>query len=152
MMANQAGEASRSLQVLHIEDDPNVARAVARLLRIKGYGVTSAASGHEAILVVENGLVPDAILADYHLPFQVTGDQVVAEIATRLGFRPLTIMLASVPSPNDEEVRLVADRIFEKPADMHLVLDELQHLLIARSKQCPLRLPRIFKRRECREF
>jgi two-component system, sensor histidine kinase len=126
----QAGD---TLQVLHIEDDPSVARAVARLLRIKGYEVTSAASGDEAIQVVENGLVPDVILADYHLPFQVTGDQVVTEIATRLGFKPLTIMLASVPSPNDEEVRLVADRIFEKPADMLLVLDELQHLLIARA-------------------
>jgi CheY-like chemotaxis protein len=56
-MNNQTGPAMRP-KVLHIEDDPSVARAVARLLRIQGYEVTSAASGDAAVQVVENGLVP----------------------------------------------------------------------------------------------
>jgi CheY-like chemotaxis protein len=122
------------LKVLHIEDDPGFARAVARLLRTEGYEVISAATGAEAVQAVENGLVPDVILADYHLPFEMTGDQVVAEITTRLGFRPPTIILASVESPNVEKVMAVADRIFKKPADMLLVLREMQHLLSARKK------------------
>jgi CheY-like chemotaxis protein len=122
------------LKVLHIEDDPGFARAVARLLRTEGYEVISAATGAGAVQAVENGLVPDVILADYHLPFEMTGDQVVAEITTRLGFRPPTIILASVGSPNVEKVMAVADRIFEKPADMLLVLREMQHLLSAPKK------------------
>jgi hypothetical protein len=73
-MNDQTGAAIRPLSVLHIEDDPSVARAVSRLLRIQGYEVTSAASGAEAIQVVEDGLVPDVIVADYHLPFEMTGD------------------------------------------------------------------------------
>jgi hypothetical protein len=48
-------------------------------------------------------------MADYHLPFHITGDQVITEIATRLGFKPLTIMLASVPSPSVEKVMSVAE-------------------------------------------
>jgi CheY-like chemotaxis protein len=92
-----------------------------------------AASGAEAVQVVENSLVPDVILTDYHLPFEMTGDQVVAEITTRLGFRPPTIMLASVQYPDAEKVMSVADRVFEKPADMLLVVREIQHLLSARS-------------------
>jgi CheY-like chemotaxis protein len=132
-MKDQTGAAMQQPKVLHIEDDPSVARAVARLLRIKGYEVTSAASGAEAVQVVENGLVPDVILTDYHLPFEMTGDQVVAEITTQLGFRPPTIMLASVQYPDAEKVMSVTDRVFEKPADMLLVVREIQRLLSARS-------------------
>jgi CheY-like chemotaxis protein len=128
------------LKVLHIEDDPGFARAVARLLRTEGYEVISAATGAGAVQAVENGLVPDVIFADYHLPFEMTGDQVVAEITTRLGFRPPTIILASVGSPNVEKVMAVADRIFEKPADMLLVLREMQHLLSA-PKKIEVRFP-----------
>jgi CheY-like chemotaxis protein len=131
-MEDQNGAAVRPIKALHIEDDPGFARAVARLLRIQGYEVTSAASGSEAVQVVENGLVPDVILADYHLPLEMTGDQVVAEIVERLGFRPPTIILASVESPNVEKVMAVADRIFDKPVDMLLVIHEIQHLLLRR--------------------
>jgi CheY-like chemotaxis protein len=130
---NDQISAALQRKVLHIEDDPSVVRAVARLLRIQGYDVTSAASGAEAIQVVEDGLVPDVILADYHLPFEMTGDQVVTEITARLGFKPPTIMLASVPSPNVEKVMSVADRVFEKPADMLLVVREIHHLVSARN-------------------
>ena len=76
--------------VLHIEDDPSVARSVARLLRLQGYEVVSAASGDDSIQLVEDGLVPDLILTDYQLPSGMTGDQVITEIETRLGFRPPT--------------------------------------------------------------
>ena len=62
----------------------------------------------------------------------MTGDQVVAEIVERLGFRPPTIILASVESPNVEKVMAVADRIFDKPVDMLLVIHEIQHLLLRR--------------------
>jgi CheY-like chemotaxis protein len=139
-MKDQTDAAMQQVKVLHIEDDPSVARAVARLLRIQGYEVTSAASGAEAVQVVENGLVPDVILTDYHLPFEMTGDQVVAEITTRLGFRPPTIMLAGVQYPDAEKVMSVADRVFEKPADILLAVHEIQHLLSARSietSDCP---------------
>jgi CheY-like chemotaxis protein len=81
-------------------------------------------------------MVPDVILADYHLPFQITGDQVVADIATRLGYRPPTILFASVPPPNVQRMMAVADRIFEKPADMFLVISALRELL-RRDKTAP---------------
>jgi CheY-like chemotaxis protein len=124
----------RRIKILHIEDDPGVARAVARLLSVLECEVTSAASGADAVQVVAHGLIPEVILADYRLPFEITGDQVVAEIATRLGFRPVTIMLASSPPPNMEKVMSVVDRFFEKPADMLLVLRDIQELLMARNK------------------
>lgn len=113
------------IKVFHIEDDPSVARAVARLLRLRGYEVISASSGHEAIQLVEDGLIPDLILTDYCLPLQMTGDQVVIEIATRLGFKPPTILLAGAPVI----AASVADRVFSKPADMDAVGREIERLI-----------------------
>jgi CheY-like chemotaxis protein len=118
-----------AIRVLHIEDDPRVTKAVARRLRLEGYEVISAASGDEAIQRVEDGLLPNLILTDYHLPLEMTGDQVITEIATRLGFKPPTIMLESSRGPEVEGLRSAADRIFAKPADMDVVLREIGRLL-----------------------
>ncbi len=119
----------RAIKVLHIEDDPSVARSVARLLRLHGYEVISTTSGDEAIQLVEDGLIPDLILSDYHLPLEMTCDQVITEIETRLGFKPPTILLASVPGVETKKMRSVADRIFAKPADMDVVFREIASLL-----------------------
>jgi len=118
-----------AIKVLHIEDDPSVTKSVARLLRLHGYKVISAASGDEAIQLVEDGLIPELILSDYHLPCQMTCDQVITEIETRLGFKPPTIVLASVSGIESEKMRSVADRVFAKPADMHAVFLEIARLL-----------------------
>jgi CheY-like chemotaxis protein len=131
---NHPTAASRPLKVLHIEDDASVARAVARLLRIEGCEVTSVASGEKAVRVIDTGLVPDVILVDYHLPFHVTGDEVVAEIATRLGYRPPTILFGSDLPLNRQKMMTVADHIFEKPADMFLVIRAIRELLLTRDK------------------
>ena len=120
-----APQHGHSIKVLHIEDDLSVAKAVARMLGLHGYEVISAASGDEAIRLVENGLIPDLILTDYYLPLQMTGDQVVIEIATRLGFKPPTILLASAPRIGTS----VADRVFSKPADMDAVVREIERLI-----------------------
>jgi DNA-binding response OmpR family regulator len=121
-----------AIKVLHIEDDPSVARSMARLLRAYGYEVIGAASGDEAIQLVEDGLLPGLILTDYHLPLDMTGEQVVTEVATRLGFKPPTIMLSSVPGPEVEKMRSVADRIFAKPGDIDVLLSEIKYLLDTR--------------------
>ena len=119
--------------VLHIEDDKSCARAVALFLGLQGYEVVSAASSDEVIHLIEAGVVPDLIIADYHLPRDITGDQVVVEIMTRLGFRPPTIMLASLSGSDVERVKSVADRIFVKPTDMNVILREIEFLLPRRT-------------------
>ncbi len=75
-----------AIKVLHIEDDPGIARSMAMVLRLEGYEVTSAASRDEALEHIDaHGLRPDLILSDFQLPMGFTGDQVVAEIAARQG-------------------------------------------------------------------
>jgi two-component system cell cycle sensor histidine kinase/response regulator CckA len=68
-----------SERILVVEDERPVRRAVARLLRRNGYEVIEAASGEEALRIVEDGSV-DLVLTDVVMP-GVSG----VELAERLG-------------------------------------------------------------------
>jgi two-component system CheB/CheR fusion protein len=117
--------------VLHIEDDPGVARSMAMLLRLEGYDVVSAASRDEVLQHINvHGLRPDVILCDYQLPLGFTGDQIVAEIARLLGAKPPTIMLSGdISDKHVEKAKLIADRMLSKPVDVNLLLEELETLI-----------------------
>jgi CheY-like chemotaxis protein len=122
--------AGRAIKVLHIEDDPSVARSMARLLRLHGYEVATAATRDEAMQHLElQGLRPDLILADSQLGVGLTGDELVAAIAARLKFKPPTIMLTSVTACQPEKVKSIADRILPKPVDVDVLLHEIEILL-----------------------
>jgi len=66
------------------------------------------------------------------LPSNVTGYEVIIKIATQLGFKPPTIMLASVPESEAERMYSAVDRILNKPVDIDLLLCEMGHLLDTR--------------------
>jgi PAS domain S-box-containing protein len=129
-----APRAGGAIKVLHIEDDPSVARSVARVLRLKGYEVASAASRDEAMQHLEvHGLRPDLILTDSQLRMGFKSDQIVAEIAARLQFKPPTIMLTGAASQQVEHAKSFADRILAKPVDIKVLLREIECLLGTRS-------------------
>ena len=114
---------------MHIEDDPSVARSTARLLRLAGYEVISAATRDEVMRCVEvGGLRPDLILTDFHLRTG-TSDDIVLEIVARLQFRPPTIMLTGAPGQHPEKAKSIADRTLIKPVDFNVLLQEIEYLL-----------------------
>jgi PAS domain S-box-containing protein len=119
------------VKVLHIEDDPGIARSMEMLLRLEGYEVIGAASRDEALQHVEaHGLRPDLILCDFQLPMGFTGDEIVAEIAARLQFKPPTIMLTGdIADSHVAKAKLIAERILPKPVDINLLLREMETLL-----------------------
>jgi signal transduction histidine kinase len=123
-----------AIKVLHIEDDPGVARSMAMLLRLEGYEVFSVATRDEAMQQVEvHALCPQLILSDFQLPMGFRGDEIVAEISKRLGFKPPTIMLTGdTADKHVEKARLVADRILPKPVDVNALLREIESLLNTR--------------------
>jgi len=125
-----APPAGRPIKVLHIEDDPSVARSMARVLRLQGYEVTSAATRDEAMQQLElQGLRPDLILTDSQLGMGLTGDELVAAIAARLKFKPPTIMLTSVTARQHQNTKSVADRMLPKPVDINVLLHEIEDVL-----------------------
>jgi PAS domain S-box-containing protein len=122
-------------KVLHIEDDPGVARSMAMLLRLEGYEVIGASTRDEALQHVQvQGVRPDLILCDFNLPIGFTGDEVVAEIAIALGLKPPTIMLTGdIADRHLEKAKLVAERILPKPVNIGTLLDGMRALLEQRA-------------------
>jgi PAS domain S-box-containing protein len=122
---------SGTVTVLHIEDDPGVARSMAMLLRLEGYEVVGAPTRDEALQqVTTHALRPDLIICDYNLPMGFTGDEVVAEIAVSLGLKPPTIMLTGdIADKHLRKAKLVADKILPKPVDIALLLSCMSSLL-----------------------
>jgi PAS domain S-box-containing protein len=123
-----------AIKVLHIEDDPGVSRSMAMLLRLEGYEVTSVVTREEAMQQVDvHALRPDLILSDFQLPMGFRGDEIVAEIAARLGFKPPTIMLTGdIANKHTDKAKSVADRILPKPVDVNALLREIKDLLDTR--------------------
>ena len=56
-----------SKRLLVVDDEPNLLRAVAACLRAEDYDVSTARSGHEALMQLANS-VPDLIISDIRMP------------------------------------------------------------------------------------
>lgn len=127
---SRGAAAEPALTLLHIEDDPAISRLLASILRFQGYRVVSATSREEALHRIDVQQVrPDLIVTDYLLPSEATGDEVVAEIATRLGSRPPTILLTGdITSEHRQRIARTVDRILSKPVEIELLLSELASL------------------------
>ena len=54
-------------RLLVVDDEPNLLRAVAACLKAEGYEVSTARSGHEALMQLANS-VPDLIISDIRMP------------------------------------------------------------------------------------
>jgi DNA-binding response OmpR family regulator len=123
----------RAIKVLHIEDDQNVARTMARALRLRGFEVASAATRDEVIRHLQvNGFSPDLILTDFQLGPEFTAETIVAEIAARLQFKPPIILMTGICVQSVALSGVFADRVLTKPVDIHVLLREMDELLGAR--------------------
>lgn len=121
------------IKILHIEDDPSVARSMARILRLRGFEVASAATHDEVIRhLAVDGFRPDLILTDFQLGLGFTAEKIVAEITAQFGFKPPTIMMTGIAGQNLDHARAFADRILAKPVDIHVLMREIAALLAAR--------------------
>jgi len=56
-----------SKRLLVVDDEPNLLRAVAACLKAEDYEVSTARSGHEALMLLANS-VPDLIISDIRMP------------------------------------------------------------------------------------
>lgn len=73
-----------NVRALVMDDEPNLRKLIARLLSKRGYRVTTAANGHEAIAAIEQSLVEDdefaVALIDLTIPGAMGGREAIAHI------------------------------------------------------------------------
>jgi len=75
-------ESFAGMRVLILEDDAAIRKSAAILMQEWGCEVMIAGSSGEALAIVKDGWMPDALIADYRLPCNATGLQVAQEIRT----------------------------------------------------------------------
>ncbi|MGE0667135.1 MAG: PAS domain S-box protein [Sphingomonadales bacterium] len=74
---------ARGETILLVEDEPAVRAGISRILSGLGYAVHGAGSGPEAIQLLDDGVVPDLILADVVLPAGMSGPEVAKAVVER---------------------------------------------------------------------
>ena len=90
--------AARGL-ILHVDDDEAMRRSTAMLLRVAGFDTCEAATGEQALSLVEalRGKL-DVLIVDHHLGNGMTGTEVAEEFARLLGRAVPTVILTGDPA------------------------------------------------------
>jgi two-component system CheB/CheR fusion protein len=119
--------------VLVIEDDPEVRELLEIFLKGEGYRVTTAVDGVEAVDLVTRGVVrPDLVLADFNLPNNLDGVQVVTTLREQLHREiPAVILTGDISTDTLRRVALLHCVHLNKPVKLKELTQAIQHLLPA---------------------
>ncbi|HEY0600350.1 response regulator [Brevundimonas sp.] len=108
------------LHVLHVDDEPDIREVAAMSLDLDdGMSLTSAASGAEALALLEGGLRPDVILLDVMMP-ELDGPGVLTRLRQLPGHgtTPVIFMTARAQSSElNRYIGLGAIGVIVKPFD-----------------------------------
>ena len=111
--------------VLHLEDDEQVAAAVAMLLRTHGFKVATAPDGPAALAwVAKHRAGPDVLIVDFVVPGEMDGAEVAQAVCRSLG-RVVPTILLSGELHNASPPWLPGAPLFcaHKPADSEILVE-----------------------------
>ncbi len=113
-------------RILIIDDEPNIRRMLAALLRAEGYSVDEAGSGNAGLLALES-LDPDAIFLDLMMPPGPDGLETLTQVRAR-GIEAPVIMMSGKAQLADavRATQLGAFQFLEKPLGPEAVLVTLR--------------------------
>ena len=120
----------KGLQILVIEDAPDVLDVLTMLLRIEGADVVGAASGREALMVFRSRHF-DVVVSDLSLP-DIPGDVLIRTIITAAR-RPIKVVVITGESQpaSARALEAGAEVIFAKPCQWGSVVTYLDGLSLA---------------------
>ena len=118
--------AATALRTLIVEDDPDSSEALARALRAHGFDTDIAATVGQALIKLEKGLPPDAIIVDLRLP-DASGGLLLRRIR-RYNLPVKVAVVTGLADPNShmDVSRFPPDRIFKKPLNFGALVDWLK--------------------------
>ena len=119
--------------VLIIDDEIHIRRLTARVLEMAGYQVLEAASGHQALHIIE-GTLPDVITCDISMP-GMSGFEVLEAIKSMPTAAEIpVIMLTAIGQEKDSRraIALGAADYITKPFSSANLIETIQRQLSAR--------------------
>ncbi len=117
-------------KILVVDDTPRNVKLLADLLTVKGYAVTTAASGREALAAIEAEL-PDLVLLDVVMP-EMSGYEVCQKIRDNPVTAMLPVVMVTALDPAEERVKGIeagADDFLTKPINQGELLARVKSLL-----------------------
>jgi two-component system OmpR family response regulator len=110
--------AATAVRTLIVEDDPDSSEVLAEALSVHGFEVDVAATVGQALIKLERGLLPAAMIVDLRLP-DASGGLLLRRI--RRDNLPIKVaVVTGLPDPTShlDAARFPPDRIFKKPLEV----------------------------------
>jgi CheY-like chemotaxis protein len=114
--------------ILLIEDYASMRRALTRSLTALGYEVRAAVTADEALVLLEEGLLPQLVLTDIRMPGEHSGIDVAWWVKTN---RPTIPVLLQTAFAQDDCAHLP---ILRKPYSIEALSAAIAGLLVSKSK------------------
>ncbi|MEX2176197.1 MAG: response regulator [Pirellulaceae bacterium] len=137
-MTLQPERSAEGLRILVVDDNPDAANTLAKLLKALGHGVNVAYRGPAALEESREHHF-DLIISDLLMP-GMNGRELAAELREEASDRPLTIVaLTGLARPQDQGTRQLFDRILLKPVRFDVLESLLSEVATRRGTGGPLR-------------
>ena len=118
-------------RIVVAEDDPNILQLLEHVLTVKGYEVTAAKDGEEALESVRR-VKPPLLIADVMMPRR-NGYQLVQELRKeRIALKIILLTSKTDPADVRQGIAAGADVYIAKPFDVQEVLSHVGVLLAGR--------------------
>lgn len=120
--------------ILIIEDDPAVRDILEILFTGEGYETTALGGTIEALALAARGtLHPDVIVADYNLPGNLTGAEVIARLRLSLGSNiPAIILTGDIACDTLSKIAQAGCVHLSKPTKADILIKQIQGFLAAK--------------------
>jgi CheY-like chemotaxis protein len=121
---------TRTIRILHVEDNDTVAGMVKETLESEGWQVETCADGSEALERITSDAHYDLLLLDYDLP-GLNGIELLQQARVLTHRRGIPVIILSGTAEEEAVMRAGADAFLRKPEDVSSVVDAIAQLLSA---------------------
>lgn len=134
-MSAQAERTTHSARILLAEDNPELRKLLARILRAAGYDVVEAIDGADLLdqlgsaFLEGRSVVPELVLSDVRMP-GVSGIRVLAGMREADWSTPFVLLTAFGSEEfREEALRMGASAVLDKPIDANHLCDVIRSFL-----------------------
>lgn len=118
------GSLEGALKILLVDDEPDLRQVMARLLKMSGHAVVSAADGLDALSKLEEETHVDLVIMDQNMP-RMSGTETIGKIRERGLAMPIMVSSGDPDLKETERLRQEGIAILAKPFLMDDLLDRL---------------------------